>query len=329
MSLSFNCSICSQTLHQPCCLVECGHTFCFGCLVNKVTQRPGDEAVVICPSCHKSSPCSSAEALKAEFREVVSETLIELFGEQKSLVLSGSSLCGMEECDEKAEIWCPECKKNLCASCDEEHSKSRFLKSHKVTPLSQKKMDPVGKCSSCQAPTTGFCGKCEKLVCAICVLPIHKEHSMNSLVDQLEMRRKEMKDFIEDVKEYFGRSEKKRKQISQELERLKKELSKETQKNRVLKTAIEKLSLVNEQIKDEDVLETFVKLEKVLRNKLQLPELSERKLQRERERKAREEEQRRERQRKEREERERREKERKDGEERQRRETERLSLIHI
>eukprot|EP01099_Mayorella_cantabrigiensis_P007987 TRINITY_DN734_c1_g1_i1.p1 TRINITY_DN734_c1_g1~~TRINITY_DN734_c1_g1_i1.p1 ORF type:complete len:206 (+),score=51.94 TRINITY_DN734_c1_g1_i1:84-701(+) len=200
MSLSFKCALCSQVLRQPCCLVNCGHVFCFECLVDKVTQRPDDEAVSICPSCHVSSGCSSIEEMKKELREPVTETLIELVGNEKISQMKSPNMCGGEDCEGRAESWCPECKGNLCKTCLEEHSKVRFLKSHKVVPLSQKKVEIFGECSSCQTKTTGFCETCEKAICPKCAFQGHKEHEVNDLVVHLNTRREGLRKFIEEVR---------------------------------------------------------------------------------------------------------------------------------
>eukprot|EP01099_Mayorella_cantabrigiensis_P007990 TRINITY_DN734_c1_g2_i1.p1 TRINITY_DN734_c1_g2~~TRINITY_DN734_c1_g2_i1.p1 ORF type:complete len:417 (+),score=99.19 TRINITY_DN734_c1_g2_i1:28-1251(+) len=231
----FACSVCSQVLRQPCCLTNCGHTFCFECLVGKVTQRPGDEAVIICPNCHVSSRCSSAEDMKTELGELVTATFIDIFGTEKISRLKRSARGDMNE------------------------------------PLSQKKM--VRKCSGCRVKTSHFCVTCETVVCSKCAVHGHIKHELSDLVKQLRNKREELKWFIDELKGEMEESEKKKKELSAEFERIQKELFDETTKARVLKTAIERLRLVNDQIKDEEgILEVdcFFKLERELRNKLQL-----------------------------------------------------------
>eukprot|EP01099_Mayorella_cantabrigiensis_P002945 TRINITY_DN2326_c0_g1_i1.p1 TRINITY_DN2326_c0_g1~~TRINITY_DN2326_c0_g1_i1.p1 ORF type:complete len:488 (+),score=108.11 TRINITY_DN2326_c0_g1_i1:88-1464(+) len=281
MSLSFNCSICSQTLHQPCCLVECGHTFCFGCLVNKVTQNPGETAVAICPLCSVSSGCSSAEDMKKEFREPVTETFIEVFGTEKLVGLNGPSSCNGEGCKGRAEVWCPSCKYNLCKTCHEDHCKNQSL--HEVTPLSQKKNDDIfAECSNCHIKTTSFCETCNQVLCRNCGEQGHKDHEVTNLADQVKIRREDLKTFIDEVKGHFQQSEKKKKELHQELERIQKEIKEEAIKNRILKSSVEKLSLVSEQLNDDGLAlepeSKFIKFEKQLREKLQVPDLKIRQL---------------------------------------------------
>ncbi|KAL0209799.1 hypothetical protein P9112_009883 [Eukaryota sp. TZLM1-RC] len=144
------CSICHETMHEPCSLT-CGHSFC----LNKCL-RPWFEKSQTCPECRRPAERKSLH-VNISLREAI---------EHMSL-----SPPRCERCEEApAAVVCHDCTSSLCQSCTGIVHSMGVFRSHTVVPLHESPLLPK-KCTKHKTkPLEYFCQQCSIPVCVNCCL---------------------------------------------------------------------------------------------------------------------------------------------------------------
>ena len=177
------CAICHDHYTEP-KVLPCCHYYCKQCL-HQLTLRGGLGKPFSCPECRKDTtlPEGGLDNLPAAFfvnrmKEVHSK--LEL--------AHGKVEAKCEMCSEdKAEAFCRQCAKFICADCVNSHKKMKAAFSgHKVSTLDELReggaqdivpQEPTFKsCEVHEQPMNVYCYDCKALICVHCTVIAHRDH---------------------------------------------------------------------------------------------------------------------------------------------------------
>ena len=181
------CAVCHGH-YQQAKLLPCNHYYCGACieeLAKHARGRPFD-----CPECRKTTtlpPGGVAELDGAFFVE----RMKDVYG--KMAKAEGRVEAACEQCvgGGKAVAFCRQCAEFICEDCARSHGKLKQYVGHKVDTLADLKKGgakdiplkeaPLPKCPEHDEQMKIFCFDCNCLVCHVCVLYEHKEHTSKYL----------------------------------------------------------------------------------------------------------------------------------------------------
>ena len=177
------CAICHDHYTEP-KVLPCCHYYCKQCL-HHLTLREGLGKPFSCPECRKDTtlPEGGLDNLPTAFfvnrmKEVHSK--LEL--------AHGKVEAKCEMCSEdKAEAFCRQCTKFICADCVKSHKKMKAAFSgHKVSTLDELReggaqdivpQEPTFKsCEVHEQPMNVYCYDCKSLICRDCTIIAHRDH---------------------------------------------------------------------------------------------------------------------------------------------------------
>ena len=174
------CAICHDHYTEP-KVLPCCHYYCKQCL-HQLTLREGLGKPFSCPECRKDTtlPEGGLDNLPTAFfvnrmKEVHSK--LEL--------AHGKMEAKCEMClEDKAEAFCRQCAKFICADCAKSHKKMKAAFSgHKVSRLDELReggaqdMQPTLKsCEVHEQPINVYCYDCKSLICRDCTITAHRNH---------------------------------------------------------------------------------------------------------------------------------------------------------
>ena len=177
------CAICHDHYTEP-KVLPCCHYYCKQCL-HQLTLREGLGKPFSCPECRKDTtlPEGGLDNLPTAFfvnrmKEVHSK--LEL--------AHGKVEAKCEMCSEdKAEAFCRQCAKFICADCVRSHKKMKAAFSgHKVSTLDELReggaqdivpQEPTFKsCEVHEQPMNVYCYDCKFLICLHCTVTAHRDH---------------------------------------------------------------------------------------------------------------------------------------------------------
>ena len=177
------CAICHEHYTEP-KVLPCCHYYCKQCL-HQLTLRKGADKPFSCPECRKDTtlPEGGLDNLPTAFfvnrmKEVHSK--LEL--------AHGKVEAKCEMCSEdKAEAFCRQCAKFICAFCVKSHSRmKKVYPGHKVSTLDELKeggaediviQEPSFKsCDVHKQPMNVYCFDCKSLICRDCTITAHRDH---------------------------------------------------------------------------------------------------------------------------------------------------------
>ena len=177
------CAICHDHYTEPKVLLCC-HYYCKQCL-HQLTLREGLGKPFSCPECRKDTtlPEGGLDNLPTAFfvnrmKEVHSK--LEL--------AHGKVEAKCEMCSEdKAEAFCRQCAKFICADCVKSHKKMKgAFSGHKVSTLDELReggaqdivpQEPTFKsCEVHEQPMNVYCYDCKSLICLHCTVTAHRDH---------------------------------------------------------------------------------------------------------------------------------------------------------
>ena len=130
------CVICQDAYKEPPKLLQCHHVFCKECL-ERLIGKECDQATINCPTCRAVTvvPSGGVSSLQSDFHM---EHLFEI----RSMLDNSGTKCG--KCDnEKAILFCRDCKEFVCQSCADLHQRWREFKLHDIIPLDQLQDGPA------------------------------------------------------------------------------------------------------------------------------------------------------------------------------------------
>ena len=177
------CAICHEYYTEP-KVLPCCHYYCKQCL-HQLTLRKGADKPFSCPECRKDTtlPEGGLDNLPTAFfvnrmKEVHSK--LEL--------AHGKVEAKCEMCSEdKAEAFCRQCTKFMCADCAKSHLKmKKAYPGHKVSTLDELReggaediiiQEPSFKsCDVHKQPMNVYCFDCKLLICRDCTITAHRDH---------------------------------------------------------------------------------------------------------------------------------------------------------
>ena len=177
------CAICHDHYTEP-KVLPCCHYYCKQCL-HQLTLREGLGKPFSCPECRKDTtlPEGGLDNLPTAFfvnrmKDVHSK--LEL--------AHGKVEAKCEMCSEdKAEAFCRQCAKFICADCVKSHKKMKAAFSgHKVSTLDELReggaqdiipQEPTFKsCEVHEQPMNVYCYDCKSLICLHCTVTAHRDH---------------------------------------------------------------------------------------------------------------------------------------------------------
>ena len=213
------CAICHEHYTEP-KVLPCCHYYCKQCIHN-LALRTGTDKPFPCPECRKDTtlPEASVDNLPTAFfvnrmKEVHSK--LEL--------AHGKVEAKCEMClEDKAEAFCRQCTKFICADCVKAHQRLKTLfPGHKISTLNELKeggakeiliQEPSHEsCKVHDQPKNIFCYDCDILICRDCTIKDHLGHNYEfikvagpeakkMLIQQLEPLRKSQRSLSCAIKE--------------------------------------------------------------------------------------------------------------------------------
>ena len=178
------CAICHDHYTEP-KVLPCCHYYCKQCL-HQLTLRKGADKPFSCPECRKDTtlPEGGLNNLPTAFfvnrmKEVHSK--LEL--------AHGKVEAKCEIClEDKAEAFCRQCAKFICADCAKSHRKMKTVfPGHKVSTLEELReggaqdiviQEPLFRsCDIHEQPMNIYCYDCNSLICRDCTIKDHFGHN--------------------------------------------------------------------------------------------------------------------------------------------------------
>ena len=178
------CAICHEHYTEP-KVLPCCHYYCKQC-IHHLALRTGMDKPFPCPECQKDTtlPEASVDNLPTAFflnrmKEVHSK--LEL--------AHGKVEAKCESClEDKAEAFCRQCTKFICADCVKSHKKmKKVFPGHKISTLEELKeggakeiliQEPSHEaCKVHDQPKNIFCYDCDNLICRDCTIKNHFGHN--------------------------------------------------------------------------------------------------------------------------------------------------------
>lgn len=118
-----------------------------------------------------------------------------------------------------ANIYCVECKHNLCEECCREHRKFKATKHHTLMPINEHKSDKnlmtglaQGFCELHEQNIRNvglYCTDCKTVECAFCFIEEHKNHGGSHVNTCVDGFRKQIQNNTDAVNECIGQAQKK------------------------------------------------------------------------------------------------------------------------
>ena len=176
------CAICFDHYRDP-KILPCLHYFCADCL-QRLAARVGQP--VPCPECRREAMFDDVRDLLTPF---FVNRMIDLHARVEKAEGRAEALCELCKSMDKAEAFCRQCARFVCATCVNTHDKlaSATFSGHVVVMLEQLKVGgardvvtseaPPRKCPEHDEPLKVFCYTCNRLICPNCVIDGHFDHS--------------------------------------------------------------------------------------------------------------------------------------------------------
>ena len=177
------CAICHDHYTEP-KVLPCCHYYCKQCL-HQLTLREGLGKPFSCPECRKETtlPEGGLDNLPTAF---FVNRMKEVHSKLK--LTHGKVETKCEMCSEdKAEAFCRQCTKFICADCVKSHKKMKgAFSGHKVSTLDVLReggaqdiipQEPIFKsCEVHEQPMNMYCYDCKYLICLHCTVTAHRDH---------------------------------------------------------------------------------------------------------------------------------------------------------
>ena len=194
------CSICFEGYNdENKCprMLSCGHSFCSRCLERLLRGNTID-----CPKCRNTFVVpSGVHGLPTNFAllEIVNETVPKQHAENTSH--TGSHEC--EACDEKhpAAFICLDCKKNMCKTAAQFHTRNGASRDHRVVTFKEPKANPrlASVTVLCPEHNDQFCffdEDCGRVICRDCYTLDHSGHKCVVVAEAASKYRQEMEALV-------------------------------------------------------------------------------------------------------------------------------------
>ncbi len=181
------CMICFESYRSP-KMLNCGHTFCSECLVGYFRtyqqQRRSVPGKLPCPTCRELTglPPSGISGLRNDFKV---KKIEEMFRTVNLSKYRGTSFmcdsCRSQKKSISAKMYCTGCNMNYCDSCLRRHSKNPLFKKHQLVDKSKAESEGLACKSHPGEQGKFFCRTCEMVVCTLCCMNGHEDHSIKEM----------------------------------------------------------------------------------------------------------------------------------------------------
>ena len=213
------CSICLDQYIDPRTL-QCLHSFCIKCLEGLPLH--GDHSLS-CPTCRTVVviPEQGVATLPKAFH-------LNNFIEVQNLLkrTSGDKKAVCDNCTKQgAQLYCPECDKFICHSCNNVHKQWSSLSAHQVVGISEVsskasqmvsvKPVPVMNCPSHNKPLDLYCVTCEQPICYLCTIKDHKGHTHDLISDAYDEGKTEIQKRVGSLVSRIEEKNEKKKDLQQ------------------------------------------------------------------------------------------------------------------
>ena len=205
--LLIECPICLNEQQDP-RILSCRHIYCYKCL--KDYHEKGNHGNGLsCPQCREVTTLYQGGVdnlpkffFMNELREVV---MAEDGAGEDTPQKHRGVVCSTEDCGQPGLKYCMQCE-FLCQQCYDEHSKSRFTKSHQVITASEgeafikSKVPPYPPCHSHTHQVMDlYCLQCDQPMCNTCSNSIHDGHKRCGLDQQAKVCKTKLEQISDDT----------------------------------------------------------------------------------------------------------------------------------
>ena len=238
------CPVCLEFFEDPRTL-PCLHSFCFRCLFSMSRER--DNRVkneIDCPSCRTKSnvPKEGAKGYPKAFHITHLSEAVKTMTEQTEEKQKDAKVC--ENCQQnKVAVYCTDCDKKICQSCNDVHLRWAAMANHKVVSIEEESKptqapvpEPISelKCPTHDKPLDLYCVTCEEPICYHCTIKSHKGHAHDLVVDAYEECKTIMKEQMKLLAKTIEQMGEKQKNMDEIMKEIKEEDTK-------LKTTVNEL----------------------------------------------------------------------------------------
>ena len=178
------CAICQGHYTEP-KVLSCCHYYCKKCLY-QLTLREGIGKPFSCPECRKETtlPEGGLDGLPTAF---FVNRMKEVYSKLERAYCKVDTMC--EIClEDRAEAFCRQCTKFICAECIKSHQKMKTAFSgHVVSTLAELRDGGAENivteefcyelCDAHEQPLTVYCYDCNALICRDCTMKDHLGHT--------------------------------------------------------------------------------------------------------------------------------------------------------
>ena len=180
------CGICQETFKRP-KVLNCLHTFCYGCLNEHISKEigPTKHRHFACPSCDMDIEVPSLAADGHYADNIQDDQFMEKLVELKNAVKDDKNcdICSRRDENVAAINWCMDCNDALCELCSNMHLHVKVTSSHSLTSLEEMRTMPLEvlmrkknkiQCSRHEEFITLFCVDCKDPLCVQCMAVSHR-----------------------------------------------------------------------------------------------------------------------------------------------------------
>ena len=193
------CAICHEHYQEP-KVLPCCHYYCKQC-VYQLALRRGLDQPFPCPECRRdvSLPAGGLDQLPTAFFVNRMKEVHSKLGLAHGRVEAKCELC----LEDKAEAFCRQCAKFLCAECVKSHQRmKKAFPGHKVSTLEELREGKVEdivlqqpsftSCPGHDQPMNMYCYDCKCLICPHCTIKDHAGHKFEFLKKAVPEMKKQL-----------------------------------------------------------------------------------------------------------------------------------------
>ena len=197
------CQMCSGPFSDP-RILPCLHSFCCQCL-HKEMEKVGPQKSLQCPTCLRNVPIpvGGASAFPQNLHLGFEVEVAEYMSKFASSSGVSCTFC-VKGCNDPAVVFCCSCHMFMCKGGQEYHNRAPQLSQHNVIgldresatllpsllkPTEHHSSDPKHK----KLDLDFYCKTCRCFVNQLCVMILHKDHSITELSTVAEADRDEMR----------------------------------------------------------------------------------------------------------------------------------------
>ena len=205
------CQMCSGPFSDP-RILPCLHSFCCQCL-HREMEKVGPQKSLQCPTCLRNVPIPVGGA-SAFPQNLHLGFEVEVAGYMSRFASSSGVSCTfcVQGCNDPAVVFCCSCHMFMCTFGQDCHNRVPHLSQHNVIGLDRESatllptlMKPTEH--HCSYPKHKkreldfYCKACNCFICQLCVMALHKDHSIAELSTVAEADRDEMRGTLQCAQE--------------------------------------------------------------------------------------------------------------------------------